>query len=221
LRCVVEKFDRFLEYNTTTTQSDYGEQLFCLLDFLRHEAEYERHAWNLAPMELAHEVLSRLDRAGAAEHWRLDLERKTAPLARSFLAKLKRLEKRYGMRLPGVSDRLSERFVKPLALDRILALVKPAMRDSRCGVESEDFQRLKAETEEYLSTTLGSALEMQPWLQTLEEEVQQTEADALLPSESGLPDGPPGARVLVMLDDVRRQLAVWEKPLEETKPKSD
>lgn len=221
LRCVVEKFDRFLEYNTTTTQSDYGEQLFCLLDFLRHEAEYERHAWNLAPMELAHEVLSRLGRSSAAEHWRLDLERKTAPMARSFLQKLKRLEKRYGMRLPGVSDRLSERFVKPLALDRILALVKPAMRDSRRGVASDEFQRLKSETEEYLSTTLGSALEMQPWLQTLEEEVQQTEADALLPSEPGVVDGPPGARVPVTLDDVRQQLAVWEKPLEETNPKSD
>lgn len=221
LRCVVEKFDRFLEYNTTTTQSDYGEQLFCLLDFLRLEAEYERHAWNLAPMELAHEVLSRLGRATAAEHWRLDLERKTASMARSFLQKLKRLEKRYGMRLPGVSDRLSEKFVKPLALDRILALVKPAMRDSRRGVESEDFRRLKAETEEYLSTTLGSALEMQPWLQTLEEEVQHAEADVLLPTESGQIDGPPDARVPITLDDVQRQLAVWEKPLEEPKPKSD
>jgi hypothetical protein len=221
LRCVVEKFDRFLEYNTTTTQSDYGEQLYCLLDFLRHEAEYERQAWNLAPMELAHEVLSRMGRASAAEHWRKGLEHKTAAMAKTFLQKLKRLEKRYGMRLPGVTDRLSERFVKPLALDRILALVKPAMRDSRRGVESVDFQRLKIETEDYLSTTLGSALEMQPWLQTLEEEVQQTEADALLPQESELLDGPPGARVPVTLDDVRRQLAVWEKPLEDTVPNPD
>jgi hypothetical protein len=172
-------------------------------------------------MELAHEVLSRLGRPSAAEEWRIVLERKTAAMAKSFLQKLKRLEKRYGMRLPGVSDRLSERFVKPLALDRILALVKPAMRDSRRGAVSDDFQRLKAETEEYLSTTLGSALEMQPWLQTLEEEVQQAEADALLPSESGQAEGPPGARVAVTLDDVRRQLTVWEKPLEEPKPKAE
>ena len=38
----------------------------------------------------------------------------------AFAAEAGRLEKRYGMRLPGVSDRLSERFIKPLALDRIL-----------------------------------------------------------------------------------------------------
>lgn len=36
-RATVEKYDRFLEYNTTTTQSDYGEQFFSLLDFLRLE----------------------------------------------------------------------------------------------------------------------------------------------------------------------------------------
>jgi hypothetical protein len=213
LRCIVEKFDRFLEYNTTTTQSDYGEQLHCLLDFLRHEAEYERQAWNLAPMELAHEVLSRLGRTGAADLWREDLERKTAPLARAILQKLKRLEKQYGMRLPGVSDRLSEKFVKPLLLDRILALVKPAVRDARAGAASLSFDRMRAESDEYLRTTLGSALEPQPWLQALEEEIQSAEA------EVG-PTGEPAPAIVpsptpVDLEDLRRQLTVWEKPLED------
>ena len=70
-------------------------------------------------------------------------------------------------------------------------------------------------------TTLGSALEMQPWLQTLEEEVQHTEADALLPSEAGQVDGPPGARIPIKLEDIQQQLTIWEKPLEEPKPKTD
>ncbi|HLJ11255.1 MAG TPA: hypothetical protein VKU82_08700, partial [Planctomycetaceae bacterium] len=212
LRCIVEKFDRFLEYNTTTTQSDYGEQLYCLLDFLRHEADYERQAWNLAPMELAHEVLSRMGRRTAAEWWRDDLERKTAEIAKSFLQKLKRLEKQYGMRLPGISDRLAERFVKPLALDRILALVKPAMRDARAGADSEAFRRLNRESEEYLSTTLGSALELQPWLQALEEEVQQAEAETAAPSDQDSDDAQ-AARLSIDLETLQQQLNVWEKPL--------
>jgi hypothetical protein len=215
LRCIVEKFDRFLEYNTTTTQSDYGEQLYCLLDFLRHESEYERQAWNLAPMELAHEVLSRLGRTSASDRWREDLEDKTAPLARSFLQKLKRLEKQYGMRLPGVSDRLSEKFVKPLLLDRILALVKPAVRDARAGLESASFDRLSKESDEYLATTLGSALEPQPWLQALEEEIQGAEAEAALAGDAAPGINPSPARAPIDLEDLRRQLAVWEKPLEE------
>ncbi len=215
LRCVVEKFDRFLEYNTTTTQSDYGEKLHCLLDFLRHEAEYERQAWNLAPMELAHEVLSRLDRTSAADRWREDLERKTAAMAKSFLQKLKRLEKQYGMRLPGVSDRLSEKFVKPLLLDRILALVKPAILDARAGVESPSFARLKEESAEYLSTTLGSALEPQPWLQTLEEEIQHASAGSGLGGEMAPGMKIPGARTPIDVAELRKQLTVWEKPLED------
>lgn len=55
---VVEGYDRFLEYNTTTTQSDYGEVFFALLDFLRLETTYDRDAWDLVPVSLAHEVLS-------------------------------------------------------------------------------------------------------------------------------------------------------------------
>jgi hypothetical protein len=215
LRCIVEKFERFLEYNTTTTQSDYGEQLHCLLDFLRLEAEYERHAWDLAPLELAHEMLSRIGRVAAADAWRRDLETKTVKLAENYLKKLEKLEKKHGMRLPGVSDRLSEKFVKPLALDRILARVKPALRDSRLGKDSEDFRQLQVETEEYLSTTLGSALELQPWLQTLDEEVQDAEGDGM-PSEMLYPTGGLETQtVIIDLHDLRRQLGQWEKPLGE------
>jgi hypothetical protein len=163
-------------------------------------------------------VFSRLGRTGAADRWREDLERKTAPLAKSFLQKLKRLEKQYGMRLPGVSDRLSERFVKPLLLDRILALVKPAVRDAQAGVESASFARLRAESEEYLTTTLGSALEPQPWLQALEEEVQQAESDVAAIAESAAATPAHAARVPIDLDELRQQLIAWEKALEEKSP---
>src|SRR5262249_21420667 len=140
---------------------------------------------------------------------------KTAPLAKSFLQKLKRLEKQYGMRLPGVSDRLSERFVKPLLLDRILALVRPALRDAQADVDSTSFARLRSESEEYLTTTLGSALEPQPWLQALEEEVQQAEAEAGATAESAAVAPVQAARVSIELDELRQQLIIWEKALEE------
>jgi hypothetical protein len=213
LRCIVEKFDRFLEYNTTTTQSDYGEQLHCLLDFLRLEAEYERQAWNLAPLELAHEVLSRLGRVEAAVLWQEALTRKTAALARSFLQKLRRLERLHGMRLPSVTDRLNERFVKPLALDRILALVRPAMLEARGSGSGDSFRHLQMETESYLSTTSGSALELQPWLQSLADEVQQTESELNLPDEGGR-NSRPKPQVAVSLESLREQLEHWEKPLD-------
>jgi hypothetical protein len=216
LRCVVEKFDRFLEYNTTTTQSDYGEQLHCLLDFLRLEAEYERQAWNLAPLELAHEVLSRQGHGQAAILWQETLTRKTAALAKTFLQKLRRLERQHGMRLPSVTDRLSEKFVKPLALDRILALVRPAMQEARGTGIGESFRLLQAETESYLSTTSGSALELQPWLQSLAEEVQLVESELAVPPAEGRGEQLPPP-VPISLESLRQQLEIWEKPLENEK----
>jgi hypothetical protein len=217
LRCIVEKFDRFLEYNTTTTQSDYGEQLHCLLDFLRLESEYERQAWNLAPLELAHEVLSRMGRVEAAALWQEGLTSKTASLAKSFLQKLKRLERLHGMRLPSVTDRLNERFVKPLSLDRILALVRPAMLEARSGGSGDSFRHLQSETESYLSTTSGSAMEIQPWLQSLADEVQQTEAELNFPEDAARAPHP-NPQVPISLDSLRQQLEHWEKPLDGSSP---
>jgi hypothetical protein len=212
LRCVVEKFDRFMEYNTTTTQSDYGEQLHCLLDFLRLEATYERHAWNLVPLVLAHDALLRGGMHEAASAWHEILRHKTAPLARRHLQKLKRLEKQYAMRLPSITDRLNERFVKPLALDRILSLVEPAVRDAKASRPSPAFERLEKEVEQYLSTTSGSALELQPWLQSLSDEVQTAAVEPFDPTELPQPfdDLPP---LPIDLGTLRAQLEVWEKPL--------
>ncbi len=61
---IVDKFDRYVEYNTTTTHSDYGEKFYCLLDFLRAESAYERDAWNLSPISLCHELFSECGRSG-------------------------------------------------------------------------------------------------------------------------------------------------------------
>ena len=63
---VVDKFDRFMEYNTTSTLSDYGERFGSLLDFLRVEAAYERDAWNFAPVGIAHQLLTKLGKTNEA-----------------------------------------------------------------------------------------------------------------------------------------------------------
>jgi hypothetical protein len=218
-RCIVEKFDRFMEYNTTTTQSDYGEQLFCLLDFLRLEADYERAAWNLMPQILVHEVLAREGMDDAAERWRHDLDMTHSAEAKSFLQKLRRLERQYSVRLPSIADRINERLSKPLELDRILALVKTAARQAP-GINAETrsdaasapaFTELESRVEEYLSTTSGSPTDLQPWLQALGDEVQTVEQDrmygvdvlsALNPTER-----------FVTLEELSAAIQMWEQPL--------
>src|SRR5439155_3291332 len=58
LQCLVDNYEEYKDYNTTTTQSDYGDNLHLLLDFLRLKASYDRRAWQLRPLVLAHEVLA-------------------------------------------------------------------------------------------------------------------------------------------------------------------
>ena len=59
LESIVENYGEYRDYNSTTTQSDRGELLYMLLDFLRLRTRYDRVCWNLKPVVLAHEILVR------------------------------------------------------------------------------------------------------------------------------------------------------------------
>ncbi|WP_437202356.1 hypothetical protein [Planctomicrobium sp. SH664] len=170
---IVDRFDRFLEYNTTTTQSDYGEMIYSLLDFLRLEALYDRDAWNLTPQVIVHEVLVRNGMMLAAEVREAAFEIQTLELADGHLANLSKLQSQYGMRMPTITDHLKERFVKPLAVNRMLALVARAVADARAGRQDDSpiFQQLSEEIDVYLEDSWGSGVDIPDWLRSLEREV--------------------------------------------------
>ncbi|MFO1020438.1 MAG: hypothetical protein U0903_07050 [Planctomycetales bacterium] len=173
----IEKYDRFLEYNTTTTQSDYGEQFDKFLDFLRLEASYERQAWNLSPLVIAHQVLSRNGRLPESEIWRDVFQSRTEFSAEEHLKRLKKLETKYGMKLPGIRDLLEERFIKPLQLDRILSLVPKAMLEARKSQPDQvTFPMLRQQIREYGESTSGAGVDIPPWLRALENEVEHSES---------------------------------------------
>lgn len=210
---VVEKFDRFLEYNTTTTQSDYGEMFDCLLDFLRLESQYDRDAWNLLPVSLAHEVLSRQGRPEAAEIWEEVFAVKTEDMADRHLQDLERLEKQYGMRLPSVSSHLQERFVKPLAVNRMVASLEPAWRGAQEGnVETDAMNTLKQAIEAYLQDTTGAGLDVPAWLRTLEEELNRVQGVDDLPRTEVEPNLSLSLAPL-SLREMRQQIRNWRQSL--------
>ena len=133
LESVVENYGEYRDYNSTTTQSDRGELLYMLLDFLRLRSRYDRVCWNLKPVVLAHEILVRRGEDQAARTWRKALTERIHEEANQYMAKLADLQKKYAMRMPTVADRLAERFVRPLAIDRIRALVAPAIAEARAA----------------------------------------------------------------------------------------
>ncbi len=202
---IVDKFDRFLEYNTTTTQSDYGDKFHVLLDFLRIEAAYDRSAWERIPEGIAHRSLAASNREGALRFWEDLLENESRDEADSHVAKLHELERRYGVHLPTVADRLNERFLKPLSVNRMLTLVEPAMKGDADA--SRRFERLQEEIAAYMRDQTGSAIDIPQWLQDIEREISRLEAPADFIKSPELELRLPV--LLVSEQEVRNQMEIW------------
>ena len=170
MEAVVENFRIYRDYNTTTTQSDHGELLYTLIDFLRIRASYDRVAWKLKPVVWAHEILVRQRRALAAEMWCQAFAERTQQAADKHVAKLEELSRKYGMRLATVSERINERFVRPLVIDRVKALVEPALSDDD-DVREVAFTALEQEIADLAREPSGAGLDLPDWLAALEDEV--------------------------------------------------
>ncbi len=213
VEAIVENYGEYRDYNNTTTQSDHGEMLYTLLDFLRLRVHYDRIAWHLKPVVAAHLVLVRRGRLGAAEMWRRALAERTAELADTLQKRCAELETKYAMRLPTITDRLAERFVRPLAIDRVRALIRPAIEEvrhpERAASRGGTFELLEQEVEELAQQPTGVGLDVPAWLASLEQEAD--ERHAFSPAgENGEQTGPPIGQAPLDLADVQRQLTDWE-----------
>jgi hypothetical protein len=180
IEAVVENYREYRDYNATTTQSDRGELLYCFIDFLRLRSEYDRVAWNLRPVVTAYEVLVRHGCDAAAETWRQALAERTAETADIHCKRHEELVAKYGMRLPSIAGRIGERFVRPLAIDRVRALIRPAIEEAagagRQGAHPA-FDRLEQELIDLSREPNGAGLDIPDWLSALDEEVAASQSE--------------------------------------------
>ncbi len=204
LEAVGENFDVYRDFNTTTTQSDRGELIYMLLDLLRLKASYDRFEWNLKPVTLAHQVLIQAGRTAAAETWRRAIAEKTSDVATWHLKRLAELNAEYGLRLATIQDRLEERFVRPLAIDRMRALIRPAMQEVRATGMSASFDLLEHEVVEFADAPTGAGLDVPRWLVDLEEEIARAEEATDAP-----PLIWPAEQVRLTWEEIDRQLKEW------------
>ncbi|NND95842.1 MAG: hypothetical protein HKN47_00765 [Pirellulaceae bacterium] len=170
---LIDHHAEYLDYNSTTTQSDRGDLIYMFMDFLRLRTRYERIAWNLKPVMWAHEVLVRSGLENAAMMWRRSLSERIGTEADLYVKKLRDLQSNYAMRMPTVADRILERFVQPMTIARMRALVGPAMRDAEANRESRKFDLLEQESELLTRHPTGVGLDVPAWLDALEEEVEK------------------------------------------------
>ena len=169
---ILDHHSEYRDYNITTTQSDRGDLIYMFLDFLRLRVRYDRIAWNLRPVMWAHEILVRSGFDSGAASWRRSLAERIGSESERYLEKLKDLQDKYAMRMPTVADRISERFIQPMTIDRMRALVKPAMDDADAERDSNAFELLEHEAELMTRHPTGAGLDMPTWLASLEEETE-------------------------------------------------
>jgi hypothetical protein len=208
INTLLENFDHLRDYNQTTTQSDYGENLYQLFEFLRLKAGYERAAWQFRPLLIVHEVLAR-QHSNAAALWRVMAQQITRPVADKFENELRELEKKHGMRLVTIAQRFEERFVKPMELDRLVALVAMALEQAPERLNVEEPSELERAIEPLAQTPSGVGLDVPAWILRLEQELQRVETarSALVALAETLLQVP---HVDVPLENLLRQFENWQ-----------
>ena len=173
---VVDNFDRFLEYNTTTTHSDYGNRLYCMLDFLRLESLYDRFNWNHIPYQIAHEAAVRFGNDELAGEIEDELAALTREVAENLTDELQDLESQYGVQLPTLHDHINERIVGALAVNSMTARVSrcsPGVNGTASETAAENFQVLRQEIADFMERRLGSGIEPPDWMQQLAREYER------------------------------------------------
>ena len=133
-----------------------------------------------------------------------------AAVADDHLERFDRLSKRYAMRLPSVAERLGERFVQPLVIDRLCALVRPAIEEVHGEGPSRALERLEQEVAQFTREPSGVGFEVPAWLEALEDEVGRVRS--YVPEEHE-PEGPPShiRQVRLSRRQIERQLESWEE----------
>jgi hypothetical protein len=212
LRALIENYDVYKDYNSATTQSDYGDQLHVLLDFLRIKAGYTRNLWHFRPLILCHEILSRRGQDQAAEIWSRAFARFSSAAADRHLADLDTVETRHKTSLRTVRDLVEERFVRPLALDRLCALVGPIAIEAQLPEPREKLARFTELLEPYARHPVGAGLDVPIWLQALEQELQRMRAagspiGVLAETHLRIP------RLALSALEINEQLQNWDKPI--------
>jgi hypothetical protein len=167
LESVAENHAEYRDWNSTTSQSDRGEHLHILLDQLRLKAEYDRIAWTLRPVSMAHRVLARRGAADAAAAWRARMRDETRDTAAGLVERLAAVEAAWSVRLASVGDRIRRPFTAALEQDELEALAPPTVAELVTGQPVGAGDRLEAKAVSFLGLAGGSGVEVPDWLEQL------------------------------------------------------
>ncbi len=173
IETLIERYGQFIDYNTTTTQSDDGSKLYMLFDFLRLLAQYDRLAWDMRPFINAHREMVYEKNYDVADSWYECVADRSGYQAKSFIRRYRKLCLKYGMTIKTIGDRLDERMVKPMAINKLCALLEPAIQEAKTGGETPSFTRFLELVREFTAVPSGTGYEPPSWLEEIENEINR------------------------------------------------
>jgi hypothetical protein len=169
---IIENYNEYRDFNSTTTQSDRGDLLYMLLDFLRLRVRYDRVCWHLRPVIWAHRILVQARENRVSRMWRRSLAERVDPEADRYMEKFLKLREQYSMQMMTVHDRLAERFVHPMQVDRMRSLVPQAMANPNSRESQRAFDALEREADQLTKKPMGVGMDLPNWLAAIDEEVE-------------------------------------------------
>lgn len=170
---LLERYGQFIDYNTTTTQSDNGSNLYMLFDFLRLLGEYDRMAWDMRPFINAHKTMVYEKNYEVADSWCESIKERSGFHAQRFIRRYRKLCLKYGLTIKTVGDRLDERLVKPMTINKLCALLEPSILEARAGGPTPSFHKLRELVKEFTREPSGTGYEPPTWLEEIENEINR------------------------------------------------
>jgi len=115
--------------------------------------------------------------------------------------------------LPSIADRVEERFIRPLEIDRLTALMQTVFEDAVGSSTSPAFEQLETQISRFTENPQGAGFEAPVWLEALEEELESCpqpgdQIDRVTPFE------PHFRPTQLPWDAIREMLDEWQSPEE-------
>lgn len=170
IESVVENYAVYIDYNTSTTQSDRGDRLYALLDFMRLTAGFNRAVWNMEPVAIAHRVMLELVRRNDAASWREEFYFRTAQLRREYLRQYQSLVRKHGMTLASVVQRIQFGIPDLVEIARLRAAVARAVHASPRDEQRQEAADLQEIVAKFKMINAGTGFELPSWLVAMRDE---------------------------------------------------
>ncbi|NMC21392.1 MAG: hypothetical protein GYA33_13350 [Thermogutta sp.] len=170
---ILENYAEYADYNSLTTQSDYGENLHCLLDFLALKERFTRMEWNLTPYLVFYDQLLQKGLWSLADRWEKGVVEETAATVSELQEAYSQLSRHHGIRLLVLEETLRDGFRGILLRRRMAALAHKAVHLQDAGRRHESLDKLWHAIEEYgvRHTVMGASAPS--WLLELEDHLNR------------------------------------------------